>query len=78
MVMYRDFATRKARVLGLRGTVKNMNDGSVAVVAEGEESLLKLFIEKLEVGPILAHVEDVIVFWKEATGIYSDFVIVYE
>src|SRR3989344_224255 len=35
VVMYRDFATRKARGLGLVGEVKNLPDGTVRVVAEG-------------------------------------------
>lgn len=77
MVMYRDFATRKARALGLVGTVKNMDDGTVFVVAEGEESELMLFIEKLKTGPLLASVEHVDVAWKDASEEFSDFHIVY-
>jgi acylphosphatase len=77
MVMYRDFATRSARGLRLTGTVKNMHDSSVVVVAEGEEATLARFIEKLKRGSLLSHVEDVAVFWEEATGEFSDFHIVY-
>lgn len=77
MVMYRDFATRKARTLGLKGMVKNMADGTVLVVAEGEESALTLFVAKLHTGPLLASVERVDSLWKDATGEFTDFHIVY-
>lgn len=77
MVMYRDFATRNARSLGLTGMVKNMPDGTVSVIAEGEESALVLFIEKLKIGPLLAHVEAVQVVWKNAAQEFADFNIAY-
>jgi acylphosphatase len=77
MVMYRDFAARKARSLALAGIVKNMDDGTVVVVAEGEESALIRFTEQLRSGPILAHVEDITVLWAEATGEFTDFHISY-
>ena len=77
MVMYRDFTARNARALGLFGTVKNTDEGSVFVVAEGEESVLLLFIEKLKQGSLLAHVEKADVLWKEPSGEFSDFRIVY-
>ena len=41
LVMFRDFTQRKASSLGLFGTVENKKDGSVVVVAEGEESKLE-------------------------------------
>ncbi len=77
MVMYRDFATRKARSFGLTGMVKNMPDGTVSVITEGEESALLLFIEKLKIGSLLAHVEHVDILWKDATGEFTDFNIAY-
>ena len=46
MVMFRDFTKRKAGSLGLTGTVKNLKDGSVCVVAQGDEDKLNKFIEK--------------------------------
>ena len=38
LVMFRDFVTRKARARGIVGTVKNNPDGSVSVVAQGDEA----------------------------------------
>lgn len=77
MVMYRDFAQRKARKLGLTGTVRNLSDGSVAVVAEGEEELLNEYIKYLSRGSIFSKVKNVRVSWSEAEGRYKDFNIVY-
>lgn len=77
MVMYRDFAQRKARRLGIVGTVQNMKDGSVAVVAEGEEEILKKFIALLRKGSVFAKVERVEIKWMEAMGEFHDFRIIF-
>lgn len=77
LVMYRDFATRKARSLGLTGEVANLSDGTVRVIAEGPEEKLHAYIALLERGPILADVARVEVQWKDATHAYTKFVITY-
>lgn len=77
MVMFRDFAQRKARKLGLFGTVQNQSDGSVFVVAEGEEIVLNEYIKYLSRGPILAKVKNIRTEWSEPSGIFKDFLIVY-
>ncbi len=59
MVMYRDFAQRKARVHDLVGTVQNLQNGSVELFVQGDEKELDAFIKKLHKGPVLARVEDV-------------------
>ena len=77
MVMYRDFAQRKARGLKLVGEVENLSDGTVRVVAEGERSALEKYIAKLNGGPLLSKVEGVSVTWKPATGAFNKFSILY-
>jgi acylphosphatase len=76
-VMYRDFAQRKASRLRLIGTVKNLPDHTVEVVARGEEKVLETYIKKLNRGSLLAHVEGVEVEWREPTGTFEGFKIVY-
>ncbi len=49
-VGFRAFVVSSARRLGVNGTVRNLADGSVEVVAEGDSGRLKTFIEKLEEG----------------------------
>ena len=77
MVMYRDFAQRKARRLGLVGTVQNLKDGSVEVVVEGEETILDEYIKYLNKGSILSKVRNVRIVMTDATGNFSDFLIPY-
>lgn len=77
LVMFRDFATRRARRFGLVGTVQNLEDGSVWVVAQGDEEILLEYIEELKKGPILARVDGVEVSWREPQKAFSGFAIVY-
>jgi len=78
LVMYRDFATRKARGLRLVGEVQNLPDKSVRVVAEGPRDALEKYVKKLRKGPLLARVDDVTVRWGEATNNYKNFSIQYD
>ena len=77
LVMYRDFARRKARPLGLTGTVENLSNGNVYVVAEGDEALLARYLEALKKGPFLARVTGVTEKWLPATGEFNDFNIIF-
>lgn len=77
MVMYRDFACRKARGLKLCGEVKNLKDGTVRVVAEGPREKLERYVTRLHDGSLLAKVEHVQVTWLPATGEYQSFTITY-
>jgi acylphosphatase len=44
-VFFRDHTRRKAEELGIKGYVKNMEDGSVYIEAEQEEETLEKFLE---------------------------------
>lgn len=77
MVMFRDFIQRKARSLNLSGTVKNADDGSVEVVAQGSEDNLERLIGYLHKGPLLAHVIRVDTLWREPSESFNSFTIQY-
>jgi len=77
MVMFRDFTRRKAIGLGITGTVQNLNDGSVQVVAEGEEEKLHELLTLLHKGPTFARVDGLKEDWMEPTREFSDFSITY-
>jgi len=77
LVMFRDFAQRKARKLGIVGMVENLLDGSVKVAAQGREENLLKFISYLKKGPILAKVENVLVKWTEAEESFKGFKIIF-
>jgi acylphosphatase len=77
LVMYRDFARRKALRLKLCGEVRNLPDGTVRVVAEGPREALEKYLEKLHRGSVLARVEGIDARFREATGQYDNFSIIY-
>jgi len=58
-VGYRYFAYRVANELGISGFVRNLRDGSVEVMAQGDEQSLTEFVDKLRKGPISAMVTDI-------------------
>ena len=58
-VGFRWWTRTRAERLGLRGIVRNDSDGSVVVVAEGDEAALRTLCELLEQGPPGAIVERV-------------------
>ncbi len=77
MVMFRDFAMRSARGLGVFGNAHNESDGTVTVIAEGEEAALLVYIEELKKGSLLSRVDHVDVEWMLPTGEFSRFDIRY-
>lgn len=78
MVMFRDFVTRTARKLELAGEVWNERDGTVRVIAEGEEVLLHKLIIAIKKGSLLSKVDEVSVQWENYTGKFIKFKIIYK
>jgi len=72
-VFFRASAQREARQLGLTGWVKNRNDGSVEIVAEGEEDHVKDFLAWAQQGPSTARVDKVDTKWRSYTGEFPNF-----
>lgn len=77
-VMFRDFAKRKADKYGIKGYVKNNEDGTVTVVAEGLADMISKYEKKLWQGPILSKVVDIKKISKGSINNFSDFQIKYE
>lgn len=77
MVLYRDSTRRKAKEFGLVGWVKNEDDRTVRIVAEGEEIELEKLIKWCYNGPILARVDKIDVQWEKATSQFDKFEIKY-
>lgn len=72
-VGFRFFTSRTANNLGIKGFVRNLADGRVEIVAEGEKNKLKKLMEFVKQGPITARVERVIVQWEHETGEFKTF-----
>lgn len=76
-VFFRSNTQRMASNLGLTGWVKNLDNGSVEVIAEGDEEVLKRLLEWLHQGPEDARVDSVKSEWLEPTGEFKEFSIQY-
>ena len=64
-VGFRWFVRERARRLGLSGWVRNLPDGSVEVVASGENGQVDLLRAELESGPSGASVEALVELREE-------------
>jgi acylphosphatase len=74
-VGYRDYARRRALVLGLAGWVMNLRDGRVRLRAEGPRAAIDDLVRALEKGPPLSRVARVEVRFLPASGRYADFAV---
>ncbi len=72
-VGYRYFVLDAAKVLGIKGYVRNLSGGAVEVVARGDKSTLLDFIERLKQGPAFSRVDRVQVEYVEAGDEYESF-----
>ena len=66
-VGFRAWTLRQAEAIGLDGYVRNLPDGRVEAVAEGEPELLQGFVDNCRHGPPGSRVEQVEVQEKGAT-----------
>ena len=60
-VGFRWYAERAARELGVRGWVRNLPDGTVETIAEGDEGAVTAYLARLELGPRGSRVDGVVV-----------------
>lgn len=74
-VFYRASAKEQADLLGVRGEVQNLKDGSVEIKAEADEATITAFIRWCHQGPPRAKVEEVVVEDAVFTG-YSNFKVI--
>jgi acylphosphatase len=72
-VFFRVSAAEEARRLGITGWARNLPDGSVEVVAEGETKALDALTAWCRKGPTGAWVENLRVLKEEFSGDLQDF-----
>ena len=75
---FRDFIDEIAFDLNLDGYVKNLDDGTVEVVCEGEESPIREFLEKINIIQYPIRVENIDVVYKNPTCEYKTFEVIRE
>ena len=76
-VGFRNFTQMNARQLGINGYAKNLPNGKVEVIAEGDKSQLDALIALLEKGPRFARVDSLETDERPFTGEYKTFGIRY-
>lgn len=76
-VGFRAWTKKTADHIQIVGWVKNREDKTVEVVGEGEEAALAEFIRLCHKGPEIAWVEDIEVYWQDATDEFISFEVIY-
>jgi len=76
-VFFRDHTQRWASSLELTGWVRNLRDGRVEALVEGDKESIRDLINKLTHGPPLARVEKIDVNWEDYKGEFKYFQITY-
>ena len=76
-VGFRNFTQMNAKQLGINGYAKNLPNGKVEVVAEGDKSQLDALVALLKKGPRFARVDSLEVDERPFTGEYKTFGIRY-
>ena len=72
-VGFRVFAKTKAEELHIFGFVENTREGTVKVVGQGNEAMLRRFIEMLSAGPQTAQVESIDINWNKVIPTHYSF-----
>lgn len=76
-VNFRYYTRQTALRHGLTGWVRNRPDGTVSVLAEGDEAALRVLLAWLHDGPPSAMVERVEARWEDASGEFRTFSILW-
>jgi len=76
-VFFRDSARRIARSLGVSGWVRNLWDGRVEMVVEGDKEAVDKMVEWCHQGPPGAIVKSVEKTEEDYSGEFSDFDIIW-
>ena len=76
-VFFRANTEREALRMGVRGWVRNLPDGRVEAVLEGERKSVERMLRWCHRGPASAKVSDISVEWEEYENEFSGFTIRY-
>lgn len=76
-VGYRAFTVDTAKAMGLNGWVRNLHDGSVEALFEGEEEQVQQAINACRTGPQRARVKHINIDISQDEGEFSSFDIRY-
>ena len=77
-VFYRENSRKLAEKLGILGWVKNLGDGRVEAVFEGDKDKVEKMVNWARKGPIWAKIEALDVIWEDYRGEFDAFEIKYD
>jgi acylphosphatase len=63
----------EAQSVQVSGWVRNLWDGRVEAIFEGNEASVDHMVQWCHQGPSSANVDDVMILWEEPTGEFSNF-----
>lgn len=72
-VGFRAYVRSKARKLGINGWVRNLSDGRVEGVFQGDRETIKKLISFCRRGSFFAKTTDIVVDWEEADEEFVEF-----
>ena len=72
-VFFRHNTRQKAKDMGLTGWVKNLADGRVEAIFEGERGKVEEMLGWVKRGPILAKIDNVELLWLAYQNEFNDF-----
>jgi acylphosphatase len=72
-VSFRAATQQVAQNLQLNGYARNNDDGSVTIIAEGEETQLQKLLDWATRGPDVARVDSIQHEWREASSVFDHF-----
>jgi len=76
-VFFRAATRDEARALGLAGWVRNLADGRVEALFEGDKPVVEIMLAWCHKGPPYAYVDHVEIDWQPYQGDLMDFRVVY-
>lgn len=72
-VFFRAETQARASRVGMSGWVRNLRDGRVEALFEGDEDAVREMVDFCKAGPPGAQVVDAVVRWELYTGEFRDF-----
>ena len=76
-VCFRMDTRRAAKQRGVTGWVRNLRDGKVEAVIEGDEKDVESMLKWCETGPPLAHVTKMDLSWEPYSGEFDNFEVTF-
>ncbi len=72
-VFFRAWVFDQAQSLGVKGWVRNLRDGKIEILGQGDETSLTVLAERLPGGSPLSRVQEVETNWTEHDKEYQGF-----